>query len=166
MKPRQQPTKPRWSRRMRRSATSRTAESLARMRSCVSPPPAYPTRDGRNWVPHPRRVLVFAPRVGDHECQCCRRCFCFFLVFHRLRRPTGDETVPHSSSVSCSMSGRPQRPTIGNSSSCFLSGHDFSRAESAHKMRVGFSPCVKDCGENASLNEFPTAASAPLHYSS
>jgi hypothetical protein len=33
-----------------------------------------------------------------------------------------DETVPHPSSVFCSMGGRPQRPIVGKSTFCFLSG--------------------------------------------
>jgi hypothetical protein len=39
---------------------------------------------------------------------------------HRLCRPARDETVPHSSSAFCSMSGKPQRPTIGKSPSRLL----------------------------------------------
>jgi hypothetical protein len=44
----------------------------------------------------------------------------FFLVRHRSFRPARDETVPHPSSVFCSMGGRPQRPTIAKSPFCFL----------------------------------------------
>jgi hypothetical protein len=56
----------------------------------------------------------------------------FFLVRHRSFRPARDETVPHPSSVFCSMGGRPQRPTICKSPFCLLLG----RPRNCHTHRL------------------------------
>ena len=57
---------------------------------------------------------AFQPRRNSHPASAFRHGTRFVSVLHRRSRPTGNETVPHPSSVFCSMGGRPQRPTIGH----------------------------------------------------
>jgi hypothetical protein len=84
-------------------------------------------------------------------------------VVHPLCRPTGDETVPHPSSVSCSMGGRVQTlmlPRIFNNlRTSFFFGHDSPRriVPQTQQEQCGLQP-LRDFAQRMSQILVPQAS--------